>query len=68
MFFAEKERLMKGNDSVSPNKYDISPADKLIRIRRTFNISFTKADRKLIPKRDKFLSIGTRTKYSMHFI
>lgn len=66
-FYAEKERLMKGNDSVSPDKYDVSNADKITRIRRTFNISFSKADRKLFPKRQKPTSLSP-TKYSEHYI
>ena len=46
-FYHEKERLMKGNDSVSPVKYDPLTAYKLMRSKKSEIVSFTKENRKL---------------------
>lgn len=37
VFYPEKERLMKGNDSVSPDKYDVIQGYKYTRAKRPFH-------------------------------
>lgn len=64
VYYPEKERLMQGNDSVSPVKYDPLAAYKLIRSNKTDHISFTKDNRKLEFKKESRES-PSPTKYKV---
>ena len=52
-YYPEKERLLKGTNSVSPDKYDPIPAYKAIRVRRGYQAKFSKQNRGLEPKKEK---------------
>ena len=53
LFYPEKERLMKGNDSVSPDKYDPLVALKATQARKRNFASFPKENRNLELKREE---------------
>ena len=54
VFYHEKERLMKGNDSVSPTIYDSLAAYKALQSNKNGKVSFTKEKREfIINKEDK---------------
>jgi len=46
-YYPEKERLMKGCASVSPDRYDPLPAFKAAKIRRTYQAAFSREKRGL---------------------
>jgi len=46
-YFPEKERFLKGNTSVSPDKYNPLPALKASKVRRVYHAMFTSQDRGL---------------------